>query len=478
MPKAKLELTSHRKPFTMLPKLPVAQRKQLQRLATDNDAGTIDKLVGDDDWNPMELIDVVDVASGKVTHQLYLWPGGSGRIFENNTTTVTASIIQHGYELQPGDLAFRTALAAAKPRLVDQIDFRLDEEAAPDTAAYDAARKRMWAALSVSNEGMKCFEAFSAKQRGLIREFIETLPADADPGLTQFGLPPAATLPRWASLAPGGVAEKRAAKWPVWKWLTAALHDQAKPAAAIAAITKLLSPAEISDLCLAIATTEDYQLFRDNKCGRYGETHASAHGLAALRLLGSLLDASGDDAAIAFARRARKELAKRSRFHLGAIATWALIARARRRDETFPQSFVDVAETSSTVGYGFQIHACPAYRDLLERMTPAQRSSFDRTLDRGFGVRTNTDHKNGREVRVPTLVGTWWYADLLPAKHVAAPMIEAITGWKAEPVPKQQVLDVVTAVGTACIPSLDRALAAKPKPAQHALLAAARKRLG
>lgn len=307
-----LRFENHRRPFTMLAKLPAKQRKQLQLLATNNDAGAIAKLVDNDDWNSMELVDVVDIVSGATTHELYLWPYGSGRLYAHDSTTAVASIIQHAYEATPGDLPLRTALAAAyataKPKLRELVDFRLDWQppaSAPGVAEYRVALKKMVAMLDRSHEGIRRFAEFSAKQRAAIRDVVTSMPDDEGGGwyFTQFGIPAKVAMRRWAGLEAGGVFETPAGKWPVWKWLVAALHDQVTPATAIAAITKVLDAAHVMKLCTATSIDDDYEVFGDHGGHRHGEIRASAHALNALRLLGGLLDASGDDAAVTLAKR-------------------------------------------------------------------------------------------------------------------------------------------------------------------------------
>lgn len=134
---APLRFANLRRPFAMLAELAKPQREQLRKLATQNGYRhrSLEQLASDPDWSPMELVDVVEVATGKITHQLYAWPYGAGALFEADTRNEVASIVQHSYPLSMGDLPLRRALAAAyalaDPPLSELFEFRLDEEAAP-----------------------------------------------------------------------------------------------------------------------------------------------------------------------------------------------------------------------------------------------------------------------------------------------------------------------------------------------------------
>ncbi len=479
-----LRFENHRRPFARLAKLSAKQRAQLQLLATNNDAGKIAKLVDNDDWNPMELVDVVDTRSGVITYQLYLWPYGSGRLYAHDSTTAVASIIQHTYQATPGDLALRTALAAAyaraKPKLRELVDFRLDWEPvapAPNEADYLANRRKMVDLLDGSDEGIRQFADFTAKERATIRDVVASMPENETGGwhFTQFGIPNKVAMRRWAGLEPGGVFETPAGKWPVWKWLVAALHDQVTPAAAIAAITKVLDAMQVMALCTATSIDDDYALFADHGGHRHGEIRASAHALRTLRLLGGLLDASGDTAAVNLAKRTLAPADRPGEEIRAAIATWALVARARRRDELFPRTYLPLVERTDSIPNA-QLHTTPAYRDIFERLALPDRIALDRALDHAFRTRSMDVRDRGKERKEEVLYGPWWYADLLPPEPTAKRMIDEIAAWPAGPRPRQPVVDVIAAVGTACVRHLDRALAAKPRPAQHALLAAARTR--
>lgn len=59
-------------------------------------AAKLDDVIDDEDWTPFELVDVTDVATGKVKFQLYLWPYGSGAAFEHGTIKNPWNICQHG----------------------------------------------------------------------------------------------------------------------------------------------------------------------------------------------------------------------------------------------------------------------------------------------------------------------------------------------------------------------------------------------
>jgi hypothetical protein len=472
-----LRLTNYRRPLANLKALAEPQRKQLQRMATNNEMGKIERLVKDEDWNPMELVDVVNVATGKVTHQLYVWPYGSGEVYENNSLTSVATIIQHDYQARVGDLPFRRALAAAyakaDPPLSEVVDFQLDWEPEPPTRAaldYETATKRALALFDTSE--LRLFDTLTPEQRAAVLDLIGAAPDYGVQSMWHVGVPSHPATRRWAQLDPPGPFEKQAGKWPVWKWLTEAAFQRVPTSEAVAAIKSVLSADEVYALCLAAADTDDYSLFVAAEPWKSGQSAGTEHAFKVLRVLGALIDAYD---APEFARRAQEHLAKQPEFWLAAIATFALVAQCHRRKESFPDEFMALANKSNSFGAGLHLFCGPGVRDIVEVMTPEQRVVFDKEAGFGFNETTNDDKKNGRAVETPVLMGSWWYADLLPLEETAETVVEAITEWDSEKKPKQQVLDVIQKLGPVCVPYLDKALATKEKYPHRGVLAAARK---
>jgi hypothetical protein len=464
-----LRFANPRRPFAMLDRLPAAQKKQLKQLATQNLAGKLEKLVDDPDWNPMELVDVLDVATGDVTHQLYLWPYGAGEIFEHDTTTSTARIVQHDYQVTPGDLPFRKALAAAyanaSPPPSEVVDFRLDHDPPPVQGSEKdrvAAMKQLGKSLPHYPSGAVLFETLTEAQRARVLTAIRSSAGEQLHGVGWLGLVTGDSTKRWAGLAPPGLLETRVGKWPVWKWLCAAAHGEVTTPEAIGALIGALSPAQIAEVCLLVSANDDYALFESAHKYSRGETVANAYTVHTLRFLGALLDASGDDAALAFARGASAQVAQ-------PLTTFALVARAKRRGETFPDEFFELACASASPS----LASAGGLREVVECLSPALRLAFYEK-DR-FSDTWNEDRKGTRAVETPTPMGAWWYADLLPAETVAEAVVAAIVAWNHQPKPKRHALDLIATIGPACVPFLDRALAASEPPPHRAVLVAARK---
>ncbi|MCX5747950.1 MAG: hypothetical protein NT062_36265 [Proteobacteria bacterium] len=124
-------------------------------------------------------------------------------------------------------------------------------------------------------------------------------------------------------------------------------------------------------------------------------------------------------------------------------------------------------------GAGCSLRAGDGYREIATVMTPDQRQRLVGEIT--FGTALNADIVNKRAVQVPGLWGAWWFADLIPTAETAAAMVADIVRWDKRPKPVPQALAVIEKVGAVCIPFLDAAIAATPKPPQHKVLVAARK---
>src|SRR5258706_8715056 len=105
-------------------------------------------------------------------------------------------------------------------------------------------------AFDVSDERFLLFEKLSRKQQALVRAVFGAIEDAPFYTLVQLGLPPLASLRRWAGLEPPTLFERAAGRWPVWKWLKAATIDEVAATDAIAAVTSALTPDEIGELCL------------------------------------------------------------------------------------------------------------------------------------------------------------------------------------------------------------------------------------
>lgn len=348
----RLRLVNHRRPFELLPRLPRAQLAQLTRLTRQNQAGKPSRLVEHEDWAPMELVDVLDVPTGTVTHQLYVWPWGSGELFVHDTTTRAGVIIQHRFmQEHVDDLPFRRALAAAyataRPALAETIDFDLE----PGPSAVETARAaelqlaRTYAdlvkVLGASDERYRDFDALTARQQKAIRTAFRTVVVEelAARGLAALGLPPAVRLRSWCGHSPPTVLERRAGRWPVWKWLKAAIAGSITSDEAITTIVATVTPDEILTLAGKACTAfYDYDLWgRDLDARRAGAPLTRQEARVA-RLLGALVDAAGEDAATQLARVASQP-SDASPDLLAAVASFANGgARARRTKQRPPRT--------------------------------------------------------------------------------------------------------------------------------------------
>ncbi len=130
-----LRIDNLRKPFETVDDLRPSERKQLDSLlAQEGGGGSIESAADNEEWSPMELVDVIDEASGKIRYQLYLWPYGSGALFEAGTVKNVANVCQHGFEMTgKDDKGLRVAMAIAfqrakkKLNISEFVEFGLDE---------------------------------------------------------------------------------------------------------------------------------------------------------------------------------------------------------------------------------------------------------------------------------------------------------------------------------------------------------------
>ena len=362
-----LRLVNYRRPFQMLGRLAPLQRAQLAQLTRQNRAGKPEKLVEHEDWAPMELVDVLDVASGTVTHQLYIWPWGSGELFVSDTTQRAGAIIQHGFDQEVEDLPFRTALAAAyaraEPPLAETVDFQLDKPRKPtadetetaDAKQAAAAYQRLAKSLGESLERYRVFEELSKAQQATIRDVFKTtivglITSRHDVG--KLGMPPDCRLRSWCGHSPPSELERLAGAWPVWKWLMEARAGGVTEAQAVGAITKAVSrPAFLEIAWMACDPFYDYGFWGDVLQYEGGERLAGATQANMVRLLGRLVDEASWDSAVAFANRVKKEKREPHVWSqaLAAIAASALARYANRTSKPIPTVFAPLAKLAGAL---------------------------------------------------------------------------------------------------------------------------------
>jgi len=477
-----LRFESYRKPFEMLKKLRKPQQKQLALLTKNNRAGKPSDCVDDENWAPMELVDVADVASSEVRYQLYLWPWGSGHLFAHDSQTTVATIIQHSFDKGMEDLELRRALAAAyaaaKPKLKELVDFQLDRTAsaaAPKEQPWELAKKRLAKELGKSKERYRLFRDLKKEQKAAVVEIFKAIREDVwHEDLGAFGLPPLPAIHRWAEMEAPSLLERGAGKWPVWKWLKAATRGEVDERKAIGAIEKSLGEGDTSALVRLIVTrADDYDLFDRNAKHERGERYADENAEKVIRFLAALVDASGDDAAIAFAERAQAHLAKKAEFWLAAIATFALTVRAKREHEPFPERFEKLAAEANFLGQGCLLRR--SMREVVELIPPKRREAFLDAYAPNFAESYFEEIKNGREYEVPCLLHRWWFVDLIASEDTAETAIETIFDWDDDPKPKQETIDALVSIGPVAIPALKKA--AKKKSRWKSIFTAALARL-
>lgn len=390
----RLELRNHRRPFQILQQLPKPQYAQLAHLTKRNRAGTPKRCAKDADWVTTELFDVVDRVTGKVTHQLYVGMYATGgQLFEDGTLTTVATIIQHGFEMDPeqDDLGFRKALAAAyavsTPMPGMHVDFRLDWVPTKATALeldqrarHEAALRKLEAALMPSTERYLVFDELTAAQQADIREVVPHLDRfGLLTSLGKLGLPRYAALAQWAGLVAPTPLEQRvpdaAGGWPAWKWLKAAQVGNIERQELLQHFRKHLGAEDVADIVWHVCRDAEngYELWMCD-AGRIRAMNAAQAEM--IRLLAALIDGSGDDAAVAFAARAEKFLIAdgNASCWLAAVATFALAARARRRQEVFPPRFFKLASKSDALGYGASLGK--AFAEVFELIARQDRDAF------------------------------------------------------------------------------------------------------
>lgn len=461
----KLALTNIRKPFASLKKLPKPQYAQLALLTANNDAGTPEQCVKDAEWSTMQLADVT--VGSDVLYQLYVWGAGSGALFEAEDTDLLATMSQHAFALTGDDnptLRRELASACEASPAFASIDFSRvkPKQAAAEKLERDvqqAAMERLEKALGESKERYRLFEALTAKQQAAIREAYAQLdPYEHFRRFERLGIPPRGALARWAGIEPAGPLEQRAGQWPVWKWLKAALEGEIDNAAAVRALAKI----DASDLawliCLRDVDANDYEFWPREK----NTLRENVDGCAnTVRLLAALIDAA--DVAVPFAKRVQREIAKETQYALGAVALFALAARARRRDEMIDKQFFNLGLELERMGPYRELGS--HVREVFEAIAAEEREAFFDEYGMYFVAIEEDEIRNGRSVEVPTLKRGWLVADLVPTKKVAAKMIEDVATWDHYPKPKAAALDVIKKVGPICVPFLEKA--AKTSNSKH-----------
>ncbi len=505
-----LAFRNHRRPFAMLATLPKVQKKQLARLTRQNGAGWPSMLVNDDEWSPMQLVDVVDTQTGAIKYQLYVWSYGSGQLFEHDTTDCAGVIVQHTYDLygsRANSLELRRGLAAAyataSPPIAEIIDFRLDEEPPIiEHVAYvsDADKARLVASLGNEHRTSRSTDELTPSQRALVREVfgpITAYPADQprrcdragrwgpDPDqadrtwLHALGLPLLPIVRRELGLDPPTVSELRVENRRAWRWLAAAQTGEVVPANAIRALAAALTDDQAIDLVLQ-AVVQWEELLRPHG-GTFAETEQDAYAARGVRLLAGVIDAKGDDAANALAERAKATLAKGREFYLAAVAALALAMSARRRGESFPETGLELV---------LEAQFCPGdvlldepLREVFALMTTEQRWAYlkrwprpFRELIDSFTTTVRTERVGTEIVKVPMLTGAWAFADLFPVDDIAKCVVDAILAWRPCKQPEERAIEIVVALGACSVPFLEEAIP-RAKGRNKRVLRAARAKL-
>lgn len=467
-------MTNLRKPFEMLKQLPKPQRDQLAKMTKANGAGTPTQCKNDEEWAPMELVDVVE--DGRPVYQLYVWPYGAAELFAHDTTTTVGKAIQHSFELEgDDDLELRKALAAAyaKASLAETIDFRLDRvkpAVPPDEkaiAANDkAAMERLRKVLGESNERYRLFEELTSAQQAAIHEEYPRLARKGwQRRLEELGLPPLGALARWAGIDPPTTWERKAGTWPIWKWLKAAANDEVKVEDAARAVTKALSVEEINELVWSLlGNSEDllkhYNMWGDGLDHEVGESTMRAYTGRLLRVLGAILDGAGDDNALEFAKRAEAQKQERNYFAMSTIAAFALAHRARRRSEFFPREYYALAKKADNLCFGVMLDR--SFRDVVATIAEEDREQFLDDFGFYLTITYNEDRRKGRKVEVPAVIHAWTFVDVVRTPKVMETVVETVAKTEHK-MPTEEVIEILSNFGPALAPILEKAIAQKPR---------------
>ena len=327
--------------------------------------------------------------------------------------------------------------------------------------------ERLRKALGYSKERYRLFAKLTKAQQQAVRDVYRDLhPREHWGNYELLGVPPPPALGRWAGIEPPTILEQSAGKWPVWKWLKAASRGEVDVNVAARAVAGVLDQKQIADLaiatCVRAADDPDYELWT-----RWVDTERElTEGTAGtIRALAALIDASGDDAAIQFAERVERE--KQSAFYLAAVATFALAARARRKQQPFPKRVYELASKADDLAYDARLH--DTIRDVFEVIPMAEREAFLEKYGMRFDILEEEEIINGRTKETPMLFFAWHVADLVPTQQVLEGLVAVAAAYERPP--KQAILDVFAHVGPPVAPYLEAAL--KDRPRNKSLLAQA-----
>ena len=128
-----LRFENYRLPLENVDDISASEKKQILALVKQEGLKKLDDVVDNEEWTPFELVDIADVATGKVKYQLYLWPYGSGAAFEHSTTKNPWNICQHGPD-GLSDEALRSQLEAAwhtgkkQLKIQEMVDWSADDD--------------------------------------------------------------------------------------------------------------------------------------------------------------------------------------------------------------------------------------------------------------------------------------------------------------------------------------------------------------
>ena len=135
--KSGLRFERYRRPFKgKIGDIVGSDKEQIEQLLREEGGGDLKAAfasIGKDDeqlWEHMELMDIVDDATDAPKYQFYLWPYGSGAIFEHGTTDVVVNVCQHGLDgIEDAPKGFARELERAwkvgnkRFRIQEMVDF-------------------------------------------------------------------------------------------------------------------------------------------------------------------------------------------------------------------------------------------------------------------------------------------------------------------------------------------------------------------
>lgn len=312
-------------------------------------------------------------------------------------------------------------------------------------------------ALGESEERFRVFEELTKAQQKIVRDTVASVDGEFAFGtLHSLGLPQRLYyLRRWCGLDPPTILERKAGKWPAWKWIKAAQREEVTEAKAIAALTKALSKDDVFALCARAVehqfdSFKDYDFFGHEERTYEGDAACFEVMSATMRFLAALVAATDAER---FAEIAMKVDGPKP------IATVAALALARSTT-TFPDRFLGLAEKigspTSDVPVG------PLMREVVETVAPSARDAFIEAFAPLFVTGSAIVVKNHKEREVPALASGWLYADLCASPRVVKGVAADVARWD-QVVMKRPTKDAITILEKANSPLFAPTIAALKK---------------